>query len=82
VIEPVGIFFHYGTPRIDGLREHDNVRFPCRHYPTCSELFAKSQNPKSVTPKKGSAKSNATSRRKIPSTAANAKKPLRSAARR
>jgi Protein of unknown function (DUF3489) len=40
--------------------------------------IAKSQNPKSVTPKKGSAKSNATTRRKIPSTAATPKKPLRS----
>ena len=41
--------------------------------------IAKSRNPKSVTPKKGSAKSNATTRRKvIPSTAANAKKLPRS----
>ena len=40
--------------------------------------IAKSRNPKSVTPKKGSAKSNATTRRKVPSTAATAKKPLRS----
>jgi hypothetical protein len=39
---------------------------------------AKSRNPKSVTPKKGSAKSNATTRRKVPSTAATPKKPLRS----
>ena len=38
----------------------------------------KSRNPKSVTPKKGSAKSNATTRRKVPSTAATPKKPLRS----
>jgi hypothetical protein len=40
--------------------------------------IAKSQNPKSVTPKKGSAKSNATARRKVPSTAATPKKPVRS----
>jgi hypothetical protein len=41
--------------------------------------IAKSRNPKSVTPKKGSAKSNATTRRKvIPSTAATAKKLPRS----
>jgi Protein of unknown function (DUF3489) len=40
--------------------------------------IAKSQNPKSVTPKKGSAKSNATARRKVTSAAANAKKPPRS----
>src|ERR1700724_2454079 len=40
--------------------------------------IAKSRNPKSVTPKKGSAKSNATTRRKVPSTAATAKNPLRS----
>jgi hypothetical protein len=40
--------------------------------------IAKSQNPKSVTPKKGRAKSNATARRKVPSTAATPKKPLRS----
>jgi hypothetical protein len=40
--------------------------------------IAKSRNPKSVTPKKGSAKSNATTRRKVPSTAATPKKPLRS----
>ena len=40
--------------------------------------IAKSRNPKSVTPKKGSAKSNATTRRKVPSTAATAKKPPRS----
>ena len=36
--------------------------------------IAKSRNPKSVTPKKGSAKSNATTRRKVPSTVATAKK--------
>ena len=40
--------------------------------------IAKSRNPKSVTPKKGSAKSNATARRKVPSTAATPKKPTRS----
>ena len=40
--------------------------------------IAKSRNPKSITPKKGSAKSNATTRRKVPSTAATPKKPLRS----
>ena len=39
--------------------------------------IAKSRNPKSAPPKKGSAKSNATSRRKITSAAANAKKPLK-----
>jgi hypothetical protein len=39
--------------------------------PTLS--IKKSQNPKSATPKKGSAKSNATSRRKVTSAAANAK---------
>jgi hypothetical protein len=37
--------------------------------------IAKSRNPKSATPKKGSAKSNATSRRKVTSAAANAKTP-------
>jgi Protein of unknown function (DUF3489) len=36
----------------------------------------KSQNPKSATPKKGSAKSNATSRRRATSAAANAKTPV------
>jgi hypothetical protein len=40
--------------------------------------IAKSRNLESVTPKKGSAKSNATARRKVPSTAATPKKPLRS----
>ena len=40
--------------------------------------LAKSRNPKSAAPKKGSAKSNATARRKVPSTAATPKKPLRS----
>ena len=37
--------------------------------------IAKSRNPKSAAPKKRSAKSNATSRRKITSAAANAKTP-------
>ena len=37
----------------------------------------KSRNPKSATPKKGSAKSNATSRRKVTSAAANTKTPLK-----
>ena len=37
-----------------------------------------SRNPKSAAPKKGSVKSNATSRRKVTSPAANAKKPTRS----
>jgi hypothetical protein len=37
----------------------------------------KSQNPKSATPKKGSAKSNATSRRRATSAAANAKTPVK-----
>jgi hypothetical protein len=40
--------------------------------------IAKSRNPKSTAPKKGSAKSNTSSRRKVPSTAATAKKPTRS----
>jgi hypothetical protein len=40
--------------------------------------IAKSRNRKSTAPKKGSAKSNATSRREITSAAANAKKPTRS----
>ena len=40
--------------------------------------IAKSRNPKSATPKKGSVKSNATTRRKVPSTAATPKKPPRS----
>ena len=39
--------------------------------------IAKSRNPKSATPKKGSVKSNATSRRKVTSAAANAKTPLK-----
>jgi Protein of unknown function (DUF3489) len=39
--------------------------------------IAKSQNPKSVTPKKGSAKSNATARRKVTAAAAAAKTPLK-----
>ena len=38
--------------------------------------IAKSRNPKSAAPKKGSVKSNATARRKITSVAANAKTPL------
>ena len=37
----------------------------------------KSQNPKSATPKKGSAKSNVTSRRRATSAAANAKTPVK-----
>src|SRR6202043_2935681 len=53
-------------------------REPMEPKPMSSLSIAKSQNPKSVTPKKGSAKSNATTRRKIPSTAATPKKPLRS----
>jgi Protein of unknown function (DUF3489) len=40
--------------------------------------IAKSPNPKSAAPKKGSAKSNTPSRRKVSSTAATAKKPPRS----
>jgi Protein of unknown function (DUF3489) len=40
--------------------------------------IAKSRNPKSATPKKESTKSNPPSRRKVPSTAATPKKPLRS----
>ena len=40
--------------------------------------IAKSCNLASAVPKKGSAKSNATSRRRITSAAANAKKPTRS----
>ena len=40
--------------------------------------LAKSRNPKSAAPKKGSAKSNTASRRKVTSTAATAKKPPRS----
>jgi hypothetical protein len=43
-----------------------------------STLSIKSRNTKSATPKKGSAQSKTTSRRKVPSTAANAKKPPRS----
>ena len=39
--------------------------------------IAKSRNPKSAVPKKGSAKSNAPSRRKVTSAAANAKTPLK-----
>ena len=39
---------------------------------------AKSRNLESAAPKKGSAKSNTSSRRKVPSTAATAKKPPRS----
>ena len=39
--------------------------------------IAKSRNPKSAAPKKGSAKSNATSRRKVTSAAASAKTPLK-----
>ena len=40
--------------------------------------IAKSRNLESTAPKKGSAKSNRPSRRKVPSTAATAKKPPRS----
>ena len=40
--------------------------------------IAKSRNLESAAPKKGSAKSNTSSRRKVPSTAATAKKPPRS----
>ena len=43
--------------------------------PTLS--IAKSRNPKSAVPKKGSVKSNAPSRRKVTSAAANAKTPLK-----
>ena len=43
-----------------------------------SSLSIKSRNTKSAVPKKGSAKSNTSSRRKVPSTAATPKKPLRS----
>ena len=43
-----------------------------------SRPIAKSRNLESTAPKKGSAKSNATSRRKVTSAAANAKKPPRS----
>jgi hypothetical protein len=39
--------------------------------------IAKSRNPKSVTPEKGSAKSKTASRRKVTSAAANAKTPLK-----
>ena len=39
--------------------------------------IAKSRNPKSAAPKKGSVKSNATSRRKVTSAAANAKTPVK-----
>jgi Protein of unknown function (DUF3489) len=45
--------------------------------PMSTLSIAKSRNPKSAAPKKGSAKSNATSRRKITSAAANAKAPLK-----
>ena len=43
-----------------------------------SRSIAKSHNLESAAPKKGSAKSNTSSRRKVPSTAATAKKPPRS----
>jgi hypothetical protein len=39
--------------------------------------IAKSQNPKNAAPKKGSAKSNPTSRHKVATAAANAKPPLK-----
>jgi Protein of unknown function (DUF3489) len=39
--------------------------------------IAKSRNPKSAAPKKGSVKSNATARRKVTSAAATAKTPLK-----
>jgi Protein of unknown function (DUF3489) len=39
--------------------------------------IAKSQNPKNAAPKKGSAKSNPTSRRKVATAAANTKTPLK-----
>ena len=39
--------------------------------------IAKSQNPKNAAPKKGSAKSNPTSRRKVATAAANTKPPLK-----
>ena len=39
--------------------------------------IAKSRNLESTAPKKGSAKSNTSSRRKVPSTAANAKTPVK-----
>jgi Protein of unknown function (DUF3489)/Protein of unknown function (DUF2924) len=42
-----------------------------------STVSIKSRNTKSTAPKKGSAKSNTSSRRKVPSTAATAKKPTR-----
>ena len=53
------------TPRTNGAQYH------------VDPSIAKSRNPKSAAPKKGSVKSNATSRRKITSAAANAKTPLK-----
>jgi hypothetical protein len=46
--------------------------------PMSSRPIVKSRNLESTAPKKGSAKSNTSSRRKVPSTAATAKKPPRS----
>ena len=62
-----------------GSCEHQfRRREPTEPKPMSSLSLAKSRNPKSAAPKKGSAKSNATARRKVPSTAATPKKPLRS----
>src|SRR3984893_13294839 len=49
-----------------------------RSPPMSSLSIAKSRNLESAAPKKGSAKSHTSSRRKVPSTAATAKKPPRS----
>ena len=46
--------------------------------PMSTLSIAKSRSPKSAAPKKGSVKSNATTRRKVPPTAATPKKPPRS----
>ena len=69
-----------GSPRdLRGFRSCERQfrrREPTGPNPSTLSL-AKSRNPKSAAPKKGSAKSNATSRRKVTSAAANAKTPLK-----
>ena len=67
-------------PAICGALGRANVNSDAANQrsPNPSLSIAKSRNPKSAAPKKGSAKSNTSSRRKVPPTAATAKKPTRS----
>src|SRR5580700_5720970 len=72
----------YGSPRdlrgFGSCERQFRRREPTEPKPMSSLSIAKSRNLESTAPKKGSAKSNTSSRRKVPSTAATAKKPPRS----